>query len=339
MGRIISRLLSVLAVFVISTAISHAQTVLSASSFLPATNLHTQDTLIAWGADVERVTQGRVKINLLPKPAVAPAGTFDAVKEGLVDVAWTLHGLTAARFVLANLAEFPATGTTGEQTSVAYQRIYDQYLAKAGEHKGVKVLAVFTHSPGQLLMAKRPVNSVEDLVGLKIRVPGGTAVDVAKSLGVVPIMRPVNEVYELLNGGIVDGVFFPPAAINTMKLEQLVKYVTIIPGGFYNSSFVMFMNEDRYNKLSKQDRDAIDSVSGEVISRRIGRSYDAQDKNTMASLPAGIAVTNASPAFVQALKAKTAELEANWIKEANAKGVDGAKVLAAFRAEAQRVAR
>jgi len=340
MNRIISRFLSVLAVFCIGTAFSHAQTVLSASTYLPTTNFLTQASLIAWAADVERVTQGRVKVNLLPKPVVAPPGTFDAVRDGLADVSYTVHGMTPGRFPLSNVVEFPGGGDSAEQTSVAYQRIYEQYLAKVGEHKGVKVLAVFTHGPGEILTSKRPVNSIEDVVGMKFRVPGGIALEVAKNLGAVGVLRPVTEIYELLNGGIVDGVFFPLDSVSSMKLEQIIKHLTIVPGGLYNASFVMIMNEERFNKLSKQDRDAIDSVSGEYLARRIGRGFDAQEKISRAALTAGnVAVTTASPAFMQAFKAKTAGLEANWIKEANAKGLDGAKVLAAYRAEVQRVAR
>jgi len=176
-------------------------------------------------------------------------------------------------------------------------------------------------------------------VGMKFRVPGGIALEVAKSFGAIPITRPVTEVYELLSSGIVDGVFYPLEIIS-LKLEGIIKYMTLVPGGLYNASFVMIMNEEQFNKLSKQDRDAIDSVSGEVISRRIGRSFDAQQKLSMAALSAGnVVVTTASPAFLQVLKAKTAGIEGNWIKEANAKGLDGAKVLAAYRAEVQRVAR
>jgi len=103
---------------------------------------------------------------------------------------------------------------------------------------------------------------------------------------------------------------------------------------------VVVMNEDRFNKLSKQDRDAIDLVSGEIVARRVGRGFEAEEKASREALTANnVAVTTASPAFMQALKAKTAGFEANWIKEANAKGLDGAKVLAEFRAEIPKVTR
>jgi len=114
----------------------------------------------------------------------------------------------------------------------------------------------------------------------------------------------------------------------------------MVPGGLFNSSFVVIMNEERYNKLSRADREAIDSVSGEVVSRRVGRGFEAQEKNSLAALQsAKVAVTSASPQFIEALKARTAHLETEWVRQAGAKGIDGARALAEFRAEIRKVSR
>ena len=86
-------------------------------------------------------------------------------------------------------------------------------LAKLDEHKGVRVLGVFTHGPGQIFNTKRAVNSLKDLEGMKIRVGGGLVNDVAKALGTVPMLKPAPESYELLSQGVADGVFFPKEAI------------------------------------------------------------------------------------------------------------------------------
>lgn len=311
-----------------------AQTVLSASSFLPSQHFQTISSIVQWGEDVEKRTEGRVKTNLLPKAVVAPPGTFDAVRDGLADIAWTVHGLTAARFLLTNIAELPGNGDSAEATSVAYQRIHERYLAKVGEHKGVIVLALYTHGPGVIQTTKKQVVNITDVAGLKIRSPGGVPVEMAKALGVIPVMTPVTEVYEMLNGGIVDGVFFPIDTVASLKLERLIKYVIDIPGGLYNSSFVLLMNEARFNSLSKRDQDAVMAASGEVTSRRVGRSYDAQkDASYAAMKAAGATFVTASPAFMAAVKTKLAPMEAKWIADANARGVDGAKAIAEFRAE------
>jgi len=315
-----------------------AQTVLTASSYLPPAILPVGPSIVQWGQDVEKATAGRVKMNLLPKAVANPQGSLDAVRDGLADVSWTVHGLTPARFVLTKVAEFPMLADKGEQTSVAYQRIHERHLAKAAEHKGVKVLAVFTHSAGQIFNNLRPVRTINDLVGLKIRTAGGVILDSAKALGVVPILRPAPEIYELVSSGVVDGVFVNLMGITGFKIERNIKYATLVPGGLYNTSFVLFMNEDRFNKLSRQDQEAIMSVSGETVARRVGRAFDQQDAGGLAALVANKAeVVNASAEFVKAMAAKLAPVEAAWVKDANAKGVDGAKVLSEFRAEIQQV--
>ena len=119
----------------------------------------------------------------------------------------------------------------------------------------------------------------------------------------------------------------------------MVKYATYFPGGFYSSSFGFFMNEDKWNKLSKQDQDAITSVSGEALARLAGKAWDAADKIGVDALKAaGVVITDASPAFVADVRTRTAPLVQDWIKSANAKGVDGAKVVTEFHEELKRVA-
>ena len=161
--------------------------------------------------------------------------------------------------------------------SVAYSRIHWKYLQQAGEYKGVKLLAVFTHGPGQMFNTKRPITKVEDLAGMKIRTGGGIAEEMARALGASAFVKPAPESYELLSSGVADGTFFPLESIISFKLGSVIKYATLFPGGFYSSSFGFFMNEDKWNKLSKQDQDAIMSVSGEPLALLAGKAWDATD--------------------------------------------------------------
>jgi TRAP-type C4-dicarboxylate transport system substrate-binding protein len=119
----------------------------------------------------------------------------------------------------------------------------------------------------------------------------------------------------------------------------VVKHATIFPGGFYSSAFGFFMNEEKWNKLSKQDQDAINSVSGEALARLAGQAWDAADKGGMEALrAAGVNIQQASPAFIAEVRTRTEPLANTWIQAANAKGLEGAKVLAEFREELKRVA-
>jgi TRAP-type C4-dicarboxylate transport system substrate-binding protein len=317
---------------------SHAQTTLTFSSWVPPTH-HLTIWQANWAAEVEKATSGRVKFQSLPKAPAAPPGTFDAVRDGLVDLSFVTASYTPARHALPYIAELPGAGTTAVVNSVAFSRIHWKHFHKVGEYKGVKLLAVFTHGPGQMFNTKRAINSLADLKGMKIRTGGGIAEKFGNLLGASAFVKPAPESFELLSSGVADGVFFPLESIISFKLDTVLKHATIFPGGFYSSAFGFFMNQDKWDKLAKQDQAIIEKFGYEYAARSNGRSWDSADQRGLEGLKkAGVAIANANPAFVKEVMAKAKTLDDDWIKSANAKGVDGAKVLAEFRAELKKVA-
>jgi TRAP-type C4-dicarboxylate transport system substrate-binding protein len=315
-------------------ASASAQVTLNVNTWVPPAHLLVADVTMPFCKDVEAATQGRVTCNLLPKAVVAPPQTLDAVRDGLADLSFIVHGYTPGRFAVTDAVEFPFMGDTSEALSVAYQRVYEKMLAKQDEHKGVHVLAVFTHGPGQIYNTKRAVNSLKDLEGLKIRVGGGLVNEVAKVLGTVPMLKPAPESYELLSQGVADGLFFPKESPVSFKLVPLIKHVTYIPGGLYNVSFAMVLNEAKWKAMSDADRAAMGKLSGEALARRAGKAWDAADlRGEKAVRDANIPIVVADAKFVAEIKDKTKGLEQAWIDKVKAKGVDGAAVIAAVRAE------
>ena len=141
----------------------------------------------------------------------------------------------------------------------------------------MKLLGVFTHGPGPDVHQEAG-HRHRRLQGLKIRTGGGIAEAVAKALGASAFVKPAPESYELLKSGVADGVFFPLESIISFKLDTVLKYATLFPGGMYSSAFGFFMNEDKWNKLPKQDQDAIEKVSGEHARAPGRRSWDAADR-------------------------------------------------------------
>src|SRR5882672_3205329 len=309
----------------------HAQTTLTYSSWVPPTH-HLTVWQANWAAEVEKATGGRVKFQSLPKhPAQAP-GTFDAVRDGLVDLSYVTASYTPARHILPLMAELPGAADTAEVNSVAYSRIHWKHFQKLGEYKGVKLLAVWTHGPGQMF-TKKPVAGINDVKGLKIRTGGGIAEAVANAIGASAFVKPAPESYELLNSGVADGVFFP------FKLESVLQQATVFPGGMYSSSFGFFMNEDKWNKLPKQDQAIIEKYSYEYAARSNGKSWDAADQKGLDALKkASVKIVRADPAFVAEVRKLSAPIIDDWIKKAGAKGVDAKAVLEEFRAEIKKVA-
>ena len=283
--------------------------------------------------DIKTVTEGRVVCNILPKPIATPAQTFDAVANGIVDIGYTVHGYTAGRFVLTKAVEFPLFGDSAENMSVAYQRVFDQMLAGGNEHEGVKVLAVHVHGPGQIFNIRQDIKAMSDLNGLKMRVGGGVINDVSAEVGVVPILKPATEVYELLQTGVADGVFFAKDGVVPYNLPEVITHATFVPGGMYNLSFGWFANPDKWNSIPEADRALIEPLLGETLARRLGAKFDEADEVAPKALEdAGIPITVADEAFLADLATMTEPLRDGWFEETKQFDVDGQAVLDALRA-------
>src|SRR5438128_10957130 len=294
--------------------------------------------LQGWANEVEKATSGRVKLQTLPKHPSAPPGTFDAVRDGLVDVSYVTASYTPARHILPLMAELPGAGETALINSVAYSRIHWKHFDKVGEYKGVTLLGVFTHGPGQMF-TKRSVAGINDIQGLKIRTGGGVAEAVAKALGTSAFVKPAPESYELLSSGVADGVFFPLESIVSFKLDTVLEQATLFPGGMYSSSFGFFMNEDKWSKLPRQDQEAIEKISGEHIARLAGRSWDEADAKGMEALKkSGVKIVNADAELVAEVKKRSAPIIEDWITKAKTKGVDAARILKEFHEELKKAA-
>lgn len=314
-----------------------AETVLTVSQWVPPTH-PVAEVMTHWAAEVQKATDGRVRLNQLPQPVTNPPGHFNAVRDGLADVAFTVVGYTPGRFRLSEIAELPLTGDSAESNSAAYWRVAHQHPAIIGEFRDVKVLALFTHGPGTVYTTKAEVKTQADLQKLKFRVGGGVVHEVGRALGANVTIKPATETYELLANGVMDGAWLPIESLATYKLENLVRHITTFPGGLYNSTFIVLMNRKAWDRLDAADQKAIDALSGEALSRASGRAFDERDRQgEKLARSSGVTVTPASPALVGEVEARIAPLEKRWTDLAKSRGIDNPEqVLRDYRIEARK---
>lgn len=264
---------------------------------------------------------GEIKFGLAPPPAL-----MDLVQDGAADMAIIFHGYQPGRFVGTKLIELPGYEGSAEDASVAYWRVYEKYLAPLDEHKGVKLLALHTHGPGQL-HTNADVNSLADMDGLKTRIPGGVAGDVGTELGLVGIQVPAPKVYETLASGAADAVAMPLESRKGFKLTEVARNVFEMPGGFYRGSFAMIMNQETFDNLPDDVKAALDSeVFGERTSRMLGQVWDQIDKEGMevTKATADNSIRVASDADVAAYKPIIDKVTVSVLAELSDKGVDAA---------------
>lgn len=311
-----------------------AQTKLIFGSWAPPTHHINADVLPTLGKWIQEATKGRVtfeiKYDLAPPP-----GQFDAVRDGVQDVAWIFHGYNPGKFVATQVMELPLLGAGAEAGSIAYWRVHEKYLSKADEHKGVMVIGLMTHGSG-VIQSQRPIKSWSDLKGMKVRLPGGIASRVGEAFGAVAVTVPAPKVYETLSSKVAEAVFMPPETHKSFRLAEVTKYILRVPGNLYDGSFAFILNPKKFEAMSKEDQAAVQAVFGEKLSGYAGSRWAMADKaGYEAAKAAGNEVSDATPAMVEELRKIGAQLEADWIKRASGKGYDPAAALKELRETAK----
>lgn len=312
-----------------------ADVVLKYSPWLPDGYPLNDAVLRPWIKEVERITEGRVKVDWLPKAVGSAKAQFDAVHDGLADMSLILPGYTPGRFELLELGELPLLSSSTAVVGPTFYDIYAKHLEPLEPFKGTHVISLWATIPTKIVVNTGIVKSVDDLSGLKLRAPSATAVAAMKALGAVPIQKSVSEMYELASTGIIDGTFFPVSTTYNFKVDGFLKYTTMVPGGMGQSVMVLLVNQDKWDAISEDDRAAIMAISGPVMAKAAGDLWEADEgaaiERTRTERPDDIA--DASPELTAAITAALQPIFDDWFARAKAKGLaDPAGVLAEFRA-------
>lgn len=317
-----------------SSGVRAQTTVLQFNRWIPPTHFVQTEVLNRWAADVEKVTEGRVKIQIPSSSLGAPPRQFDLAAQGVADIVWGVQGYTPERFTSSESVELPFLSDSAEALSVAFWRAQQKYFDKAKEYAGVKLLSVHVQPPGELFTKDRPLRNLDDIKGLKIRVVNPSTGALAKAMGGVAVSAPVTKLYEVLSHGVVDGTFLTTDGVPQFKLTDLIKHRMTVVGGFYNSAFFLAMNQKSWDRLSKQDQQAIEQISGEAFAKRIGRAWDEKQVAAAKQLQQqGVPHTRIDGEMLQDLKRRLSGSERAWIKVAAEKGIDAEAALKMIRAE------
>ncbi|MFD0911824.1 TRAP transporter substrate-binding protein [Ruegeria arenilitoris] len=319
----IKTLLATAALAVSGSVAFAADYTLTISSWAPPTHGINAKMWPKFVEMVEEATDGKVtaelKLGIAPPPA-----QMDLIMDGAADASIIFHGYQPGRFVTTKLIELPGYEGSAEAASVAYWRAYDKYLKAADEHRGVKVIALHTHGPAQLHTSS-PVTSMDQISGLKVRIPGGVGGDVGTALGATGIQVPAPKVYETLASKAADGVVMPLESRKGFKLTEVAPNVYEMPGGLYRGSFAFIMNEDTFADLPEDIQQALEeNVFGEPLSREIGKIWDEIDAIGRDETQAteGNAIQEASAEDMEKFSKIAEDVRAKVIAEVNEAGVD-----------------
>lgn len=327
----LKKLMIATALSMIATATVAQERTIRFSNWLPPIHPITTQILEPWAAEVAKATEGRVVVRFVPALGAPPAH-FDLVRDGVADAAFSAHSYTPDRFRTVYGMTFPGYANDATSASVAFWRTYKEHFERLDEFKGVYVVGLWAHGPGHIFTRNKPVTSLNDLVGLRLRATGGIVQHMADRLRVVPQFASPTETYELLSRGVVDGILQNADSVFSFNLQDRLSYAYKIDGGLYRDTHYVILNKAVYDGLSPADRTAIDRVSGEAVAHLAGKAWDRVDHDAWEKMKArGYTIIEADSKSRAEIGKHGDELRDAWLKRMSAIGVDGEAALATFR--------
>ena len=293
-----------------------------------------------WMDKVEKESGGRIKFERYPAMQLGgtAANLYDQVKDGVVDVVWTLPGNTPGRFPRVEVFELPFMMSNAEATSKAYWE-YVHTTAK-DEFKDVHLIAVNVHGPGFFHSRDKQIKTVADLKGMKVRGPTRQITKMLDALGATPVGMLLPQISDSISKGVIDAAVVPWEVVPAVKLDELAKYHSEFPAGtsLYTTTFVMAMNKAKYDSLPADLKKVIDANSGIEVSGWLGKTQQGNDapvrKAVLERKPASIYTFTAQD--TAAFRKAAEQVDDEWVKEISAKKFDGKMLLDSARSLIQK---
>ncbi|HLT79063.1 MAG TPA: TRAP transporter substrate-binding protein [Ferrovibrio sp.] len=313
-----------------------AQTVeLKIQHFLPAGAPSQKSLIEPWAKAVEAQSGGRIKSRIFPAMQLGgkPPELYDQVRDGIVDVVWTLPSYTPGRFPMMSVFELPFMISDAKATTKAAWEFYQTYARD--EFADIHPLLFHVHARGVIHTKGKAVQSADDLKGLKLRAPSRPVGDALAKYGATPVFMPVPQAPEALSKNVVEGIVVPWEVTVSLRLYELTDHHTQVTGprGLYTSVFLYGMNKKTYEGLPADLKKVIDANSGAALTDRIGQAWEDVEKPGLeAAQKRGNKILTMPAAEAAKLQKMAESVAADWVAEMNKAGKDGAKLLAAAQA-------
>jgi len=309
------------------------QVVLKLHHFLAPTSNAQVRFLTPWARKVEKDSGGRIRIDLYPNMQLGGTSPllYDQVRDGIVDIAWTLPGLTPGRFPKIEVFELPfVADKSAVANAQAVQALYEAQLRDA--FKDVHPICVWAHDQG-VIHTTKPVATLPDLKGLKLRAPTRLSAEALRALGANGIAMPVTQVPDALSVRAIDGCVVPWEVVPSIKVGEYTKFHAEFGASpaLYTATFILAMNRQKYAALPPDLRKAIDANSGQGAALAAGRMWDNQAVVVADAIrERGNTITRIDKAEAERWQKAAQPVVDGWLKAS--KKIGGEKLLADAKA-------
>lgn len=318
-----------------ATQVQAQEIILKVAHFLPPPSTIHAQVLVPWCDKINKESNGKLKCQIYPSMQLGgtPPQLYDQAKDGVADIVWTLPGYTAGRFPNIEVFELPFMMRNTEGTSRA---LWDWVQANdQAEFKDVHALAYHVHGPGVFHMTNKPIKTLADFKGMKLRAPTRQTNKMLAAFGATPVGMPVPQLPESLSKGVIDGGVIPWEVVPALKVQELVKFHSETDRSapaVYTSAFILAMNKAKYDSLPPDAKKVLDANSGAALSEWIGLKFEEADVTGKKPAVARGNTFNTVPAAeIENWKKAAQPVIDDWIKDVTAKGANGKALLDSAR--------
>lgn len=300
---------------------------LTYSNFFPPG--HIQSKLAdAWCKEVGKRTGGRVVVEYYAGQTLTKARqNYDGVVTGLSDVGFSVLAYTRGRFPVMAAVDLPLGYTSGRVATQVANAVYRKFNPK--ELQDTQVMYLHAHGPGLVHTRDKPVRKIEDLKGMKMR-GHGTSAKVLKALGATPVPKPMPELYQMLQKGVVEGAVYPYEVNDGWRMGEVIRYATGSYAAAYTTTFYVVMNKSKWEALPAD----VKKIIGEINQEWIGKHGDAWDTSDIdgvrALLNNGGQIIGLDKDEAARWKKAVSTIADEYVADAKKKGIGNARELVDF---------
>ena len=237
---------------------------LSFNLMMQPTHLRYVGAIKPWIDELEKRTQGRVKVVPYFSATLSPLPeNYESAVTGVADIAEAFVGLTPGRFPVSEIMNLADIRPTCKNTSRVIWDIYKKFPEARKEFSDTHIIAIYCTGWQFLFTGKKPVRTLEEVKGLKVMSPAKAISDTGRALGFTPVTVGLGDVYTAADKGVIDGAVLPTDLLEGRKLAEVFHYGTKVSLGY--NTFYLAMNKKKYESLPADIRKAIDDVGGDHI--------------------------------------------------------------------------
>lgn len=302
------------------------------ASFVPPKYVLHKPIFEKMAADIAAATGGKLTVKIYPSGALGkgPVQQYMRAVRGVADITMGVTGYTSSLFPRTLLIELPGIAKNGIDGTKRLWAAMDGHLR--AEYRGTHVLAAYATPPSVFMTTKKPIRTLADVKGLKLRTPSKAAGEILRAYGASPVAMPATKIYTAMSTGVIDGALTGSDSLLIFKLIEPTKFITVNIPEMPTALFIV-MNKKAWDGLSAAEKAAVNKVTGEGMSVRAAQglaAFGAKALKIFASKPGNTLITLSAEERAK-FEAAAAKARTKLVADLEKRGIAAGKVIAAMK--------